>query len=154
MILLQTVPNNINLKQLRDDVLEVCTKNNIQANIHNLHVWSHTTTRVFGTAHIKLIGTTIEEAQTAFTKVNLKPWTHTQMRQPSNIRRLDSGIWNRHNFLWRFFILKKLQLIKRIMQHNYYCSIIIMLIQGIQNFSDSLRIRYWNFVPPSVILKF
>ena len=70
MILLQTVPNNIDLKQLRDDVLEVCTKNNIQANIHNLHVWSHTTTRVFGTAHIKLIGKTIEEAQTAFTKVN------------------------------------------------------------------------------------
>ena len=78
MILLQTVPNNIDLKQLRDDVLEVCTKNNIQANIHNLHVWSHTTTRVFGTAHIKLIGKTIEEAQTAFTKVNLKPSIHIQ----------------------------------------------------------------------------
>ena len=72
MILLQTVPNNINLKQLRDDVLEVCTKNNIQANIHNLHVWSLTTTQVFGTAHIKLIGKTIEEAQTAFTKVKFE----------------------------------------------------------------------------------
>ena len=72
MILLQTVPNNINLKQLRDDVLEVCTKNNIQANIHNLHVWSLTTTQVFGTAHIKLIGKTIEEAQAAFTKVKFE----------------------------------------------------------------------------------
>ena len=77
MILLQTVPKNINLKQLRDDVLEVCTKNNIQANIHNLHVWSLTTTQVFGTAHIKLIGKTIEEAQAAFTKVNLKPNPHS-----------------------------------------------------------------------------
>ena len=69
MILLQTVPNNIDLNKLRDDVLDICAQQSIQANIHNLHVWSLTTTQVFGTAHIKLIGKTIEQAQTAFTKV-------------------------------------------------------------------------------------
>ena len=87
MILLQTVPNNINLKQLRDDILEVCTKNYVQANIHNLHVWSLTTTQVFGTAHIKLIGETIEEAQTAFTKV--KSQTQTTL----GVCKIDSDLW-------------------------------------------------------------
>jgi zinc transporter 1 len=56
MILLQTVPKNINLKQLSDELIKVCRDSyEAEVNIHNLHVWTLTGNKVVGTVHMKLI---------------------------------------------------------------------------------------------------
>ena len=84
MILLQTVPKNINLKQLSNELIQLCRDSyevrryfilpwpvltfkwllfKAEVNIHNLHVWTLTGNKVVGTVHIKLINESNQSVQ-------------------------------------------------------------------------------------------
>jgi len=49
LILLQTIPNDINIDLLRKELLEEFPD---VVNIHDLHVWQFTPDKVFATSHI------------------------------------------------------------------------------------------------------
>lgn len=93
MILLQTVPKNINLKQLSNELIQLCRDSyevrryfilpwpiltfkwllfKAEVNIHNLHVWTLTGNKVVGTVHIKLINESNQSVQIEkFNKVKI-----------------------------------------------------------------------------------
>ena len=55
MTLLQTVPENVNLKKIENDLVRIAKEEHqTEIKVHNLHVWKLSADKIIGTVHIKI----------------------------------------------------------------------------------------------------